>query len=90
MGGGAEFWSLELMIRHEPTDYLHLTLKEHDAARHSTSIEERLRHEELAIAYEMRCLLERPSSSLSSELRPPSVSIVKHKAAKRVPCSAPL
>jgi hypothetical protein len=36
--------------------FLRLTLEEQSAARKSTSTEERKRHEELAIAYEIRCL----------------------------------
>ncbi|MFL6735442.1 MAG: hypothetical protein ACJ8F4_00110 [Sphingomonas sp.] len=40
--------------------YLRLTLEEQDAARNSTSAEARERHEELASAYEIRCLLDAP------------------------------
>jgi hypothetical protein len=38
-------------------NYLMLALQEEDAARNSTSAEARKRHEELAIAYEICCLL---------------------------------
>ena len=38
-------------------NYLRLTLEAEGEARNSTSAEARKRHEELAIAYEMRCLL---------------------------------
>jgi hypothetical protein len=47
--------------------YLRLTLMEEDAARNSTSAEARKRHEELAVAYEMRCLLGAHSSSKQVE-----------------------
>jgi hypothetical protein len=45
------------MVSNERAYYLHLTLREQNAARKSTSAEARKRHEELAIAYEIRCLL---------------------------------
>jgi hypothetical protein len=50
----------------EQAYYLRLTLQEEDAARNATSVEARRRHEELAIAYEMRCLLGVPSDSANS------------------------
>jgi hypothetical protein len=43
-------------------NYLELTLEERNAARNSTSAIARQHHQELAIAYEIRCLLSpRPS-----------------------------
>ena len=44
------------MVANERTDYLRLALQEQDAARRSTSVEARERHEALAIVYEMHCL----------------------------------
>jgi hypothetical protein len=49
-------------------DYLRLTLQEEAAARRSTSSEARKRHEELAIAYEMRCLLGAQLKRVQTEL----------------------
>jgi len=44
--------------------YLELTLEERNAARNSTTLKAREYHEELAIAYEIRCLLSpRPAAS---------------------------
>lgn len=51
------------MNRNKRADYLRLTLKEQNAARNSSSAEARMRHEELAIAYEIRCLLDAPAVS---------------------------
>jgi hypothetical protein len=44
------------MVAASEANYLRLTLQEEDAARHSASAEARKRHEELAIAYEIRLL----------------------------------
>lgn len=46
----------------ERAHYLQLTLWEQKAARNSVSADERKRHEELAITYEMRCLLKADSN----------------------------
>jgi len=60
IGGMADFWFREV-VNARP-NYLWLTLEQENAARSAMSIPERKRHEELAIAYEMRCLLDMPSN----------------------------
>ena len=57
------------MVAATEANYLRLTLQHEDAARNSTSAEARKRHEALAIAYEMRCLLHR-DSELPKSSRP--------------------
>jgi len=47
----------------ESASYLELALGEADAARRSTSAAARQYHEELAITYEMRCLLSVPTKA---------------------------
>jgi len=64
------------MITSERADYLRLTLKEQDAARSSTSAEERKRHEELAIAYEISCLLNASRDSPIEEVEPAAQAIL--------------
>jgi hypothetical protein len=54
------------MVADERAQYLELTLKERNAARNSNSIKARERHEELAIAYEILCLLDRRSTQPKS------------------------
>lgn len=65
----AESWCLGRMSSSERAHYLQLTLWEQKAARNSPSSEARMRHEELAIAYEMRCLMDPPSSLKEREIR---------------------
>ena len=48
------------MTANRRAQYLSLALREQHAARISTSADARERHEELAILYEMRCLLDTP------------------------------
>jgi hypothetical protein len=48
------------MTANQRAQYLRLALQEEHAARNSTSADARERHEELAILYEMRCLLDTP------------------------------
>jgi hypothetical protein len=58
------------MVPNEQAYYLRLTLREQNAARKSTSAEERKRHEELAIAYEIRCLLNASRNFPIEEVEP--------------------
>ena len=62
-------WFGDPMVAVESANYLELTLEERDAARHSTSIKAREYHQELAIAYEIRCLLA-PRSLSDEDPRP--------------------
>ncbi|HYX46852.1 MAG TPA: hypothetical protein VE820_08540 [Sphingomicrobium sp.] len=57
IGGPAEIWCHYFMKRNDGAYYLQRALEEHDAARKSTVAAARRRHEQLAIAYELRCLL---------------------------------
>ena len=57
------------MVANDAAHYLDLTLEERNAARTSTSIKARERHEKLAIAYEIRCLLSPRSDQPKGRLK---------------------